>query len=341
MSNPFPISPQQAQISSLNVSSELISVNPSALIILFEINVGELGFNTGDISQTEVSLGINTIFRFHNNVNITTNSLFWQGNEYIAAPINAEGFETNVKGSPVTPKLSITVSDEGIPQLSILKQRIRQLGDITGAKITRIRTFARFLDSTNFLNQIPPQNFNPDPTQELPRDIYYIDRLALENKNYVEYELSPLYEVEGVKLPGRIISENSCPWFYRGEGCLYEYANRKTFVHGNGTLPISAPPVADIFNEKFSDLLTGTSFNDKGAYNIGQSYNMGDFVHILARGIRYYFVSKTNNNNSTPPNNATWIADECSKNLLGCKYRWSSISPTLPFGGFSSVNRFQ
>ena len=88
----------QAQLYAKNISSELISLSPSALIVLFEINVGDLGLNAGIISQTEVNLQQNTKFRFHNNINLINSSIFWQGNEYIAAPIDANGFETILKG---------------------------------------------------------------------------------------------------------------------------------------------------------------------------------------------------------------------------------------------------
>ncbi len=336
------IDTSQAQLYSKNISSELMSLNPSALLQLYEINVGDLGFNAGIISETEVSLGVNTIFRFHNSINLTTNSLFWQGNEYIAAPIIAQGFETSLKGSPVTPSLSISVSDEGIPQLTMLKQRIKQLGDIVGAKLTRIRTFARFIDAANFFNQIPPQNFFPDPNQELPRDIYYIDRLSNENKNSISYDLTQLFEVDGITLPGRIVSESSCGWRYRGEGCLYECSGRKSYVHGDGILPQYAPPVATALDEQLSNLITGVSYIDKGQYNPGQVYNMGEYVYLNNRGINYYFTSKVNNNDSMPPNNSGWIEDACGKKIISCHYRYGSIgSGVLMIGSFPSVNRFQ
>ena len=53
-------------------------------------------------------------------------------------------------------------------------------------------------------------------------------------------------------------------------------------------------------------------------------------------------MSKLNNNSTQPPDSSTWIADECSKILLGCKLRLNNIgSGTLPFGGYPSVNRFR
>lgn len=334
---------QQAQLSVKNVSAESFSLNPSALITLFEIDVSDLGFQMGIISETEVQLQSNTIFRFHNNTNLTTNSLFWQGNEFIAAPIQATDFEINIKGNTPTPKLSLSVSDEGIPLMTILKQRLLQFGnDIAGAKVTRIRTYARFLDVVNFVNNTPPQNFYPDPNGEFPRDVYYIDRKSQENKNFIEYELGSLFDVEGIKLPGRIVSEDNCMFLYRGEGCLYEYSQRQDPIHQNGLLPQFAPPVANNLNEKISDLVNGVSFSDKGQFNLNQIYNKGEFVFIYNRGIKYYFVSSINGNNSTPPNEPSWLADECSKKLLGCGLRWNNVgSGTLPFGGWPSTNRFK
>ena len=331
----------QAQTSLKNLTAELFSLNPSAIITMFEINLEDILFNQGLVTQSEIDQEKLTVFRFHNSINLTSNSIFWQGKQYIAAPIHAEGFETSLKGSTPTPKLSMSVSDEGIPLLAQLKDRLVQMGDIVGAKVTRIRTFSRFLDASNFVEGIPPKNFYPDPNSELPRDIYYIDRKSQENKNTIEYELAPIFETEGIKLPGRMVVANTCTANYRGESCLYEYSSRKNLTtHGDGTLPSLAPPVANEHNEEFSLLMTGIPFSDMGEYNLDQVYKKGDFVYIEHRDIKYYFISKVNNNASQPPDTNKWIEDKCSKNLVGCRLRWSTIANgTLPFCGFPSCIR--
>lgn len=327
-----------------NVVSETFSLNPSACISLFEIDISEIGFALGIVTETDIVLKNDIIFRFHNNTNTVTRSLFWQGNEYIAAPINAQGFDMSSKGSVANPKLSITVSDEGIPYLSILKDRIYQLGgDIVGAKVTRIRTFAKFIDIDNFNDGIVPKDYSPDPNAEISRDVFYIDRKSSENKNSLEFELSPIFDLQGIKLPGRLVSANSCPFLYRGHGCLYEYISRKNSEeHEDGTLPSSAPPVANFLNEKFSVLLPGIPLVDRGLHNKGQAYNKGEYVYIEHRNIKYYFVSKMDINTNSPPDSRFWLADECSKNILGCKLRWLTIgNGTLPYGGFPSTTRFR
>ena len=338
------ITPSQAQTSIKNIVGESYSLNPSALITLYEIDVSNLGLEMGVLTSSDVVLKNNTIFRFHNNVNLTTNSIFWRGSEYIAAPIFAQGFEFNLKGANPVPKLSITVSDDGIPLLTALKIRLSQLGnDLCGAMVTRIRTYARFLDIDNFVGGIPPQNFYPDPNAELPRDVYYIDKKSSETKTYIEYELAPLFEVENIKLPARLVSESSCAFFYRGQGCLYEYASRyNPAIHFNGNLPDAAPPVATYLDEQIVSLLSGKPFVDKGQYNPNMIYKMGEFVYINVNGLNYYFTSKIDQNNLPPSNADGWISDECSKTLLGCKIRYQVMkSGVLPFGAFPSVNRFE
>lgn len=332
----------EAQTSVKNVTSESFLLNPSSLITLFQVDVSDLGFNIGLISESAKQSQKNTVFRFHNNINLTRNSIFWRNEEYIAAPIQATDFEFNIKGNANIPKLTMTVSDEGIPLLSIFKQRLMEFGDIVGAKVIRIRTYARFLDAVNFIDNIPPNNFYPDPNAELPRDIYYIDRKSVENKNFIQYELASLFELDGIQLPGRLVTANNCTFLYRGGGCLYENANRISSIHEDGDLPENAPPVATIFNEKISDLIGNTTFNDKGEYNYGGTYEQGDYVYIQVKGIKYYYVSKTNNNRIAPPDSSYWIADQCSKTLLGCRLRWNNISDSsLPFGGYPSCDKFK
>ncbi len=225
----------QARNSIIGLQAEASSLTPSPIIQFFEIDIGNIGFDRGVISETEVDGETNTIFRFHNNVKLTTNDIYWRGQTYVAIPITAEGFEIKSNGTFPTPKLSLTVSDDGIPYLSVFKNRLFELaGDLVGAKVTRFRTFAKYIDAENFFDSVPPQGFAPDPNKELSRDIYFIERKSNENKNLLEFELSSIFELEDIKLPGRRVLANTCPFQYRGEGCMYEYNTRRDIVvHSN------------------------------------------------------------------------------------------------------------
>jgi lambda family phage minor tail protein L len=332
--------------------AEASLLEPSALLTLFEINIADIGFSQGVVSQTDINQETNTVFRFHNNVKLTNSSIYWQGKEFVAAPIQAEGFETNLKGTLPTPRLSLTVSDEGIPVLSQLKERIRELGDLSGAKVTRIRTFAKFIDAENFYGTTSPAGFQPDPNAEFPRDVFYIDRKSKEDKFTIEYELGSILDVGDAKLPARLVVANSCPFSYRGAGCCYEYSERRIEnehgAEGESVLPTSAPPVANENDEKFSVLLSGITLVDRGAYNQTIPYNSGDFVYITHNNLNYYFVANGVNVLTPPPNKNYWIQEACSKKIKGCELRYalggSAKGVTLgnlPYGGFSSVTRFK
>ena len=72
---------------------------------------------------------------------------------------------------------------------------------ITGSTVKRIRTSARYLDSVNF-----PGNTNPFGTpnaDELPQEIFFIDRKVSENRNAVEFELTSEIDLSGRKIPFR------------------------------------------------------------------------------------------------------------------------------------------
>lgn len=354
---------EEAHESIIKANSELFSLTPSAIVTLFEIDATDLAFNAGNIGQdTLVSGGM--IFRFHNNIKFGVTSVYWRGNEYFAAPISAEGFEISAKGTLPVPVLSITSDDEGVNALSVLKSKIRQLDDLVGAKVTRIRTFAKYLDEKNFIGVQKPQGFSPDPNVELPRDTYYIDHKAQEDKNTISFNLSSIFDVQGISLPQEIVSASRCRFQYRGCGCLYEYkANRVPAIHGEyweSTLPESAPPVANVHDEKIVDILNIPSIVVRGEWQFKSSYNKGEAVYVKKYsidsngqekdGIKYYFVSKIDNNTSAPPS-SSWIEDTCSLSIAGCRLRWKNISlgftdnndnpivGVLPYGGFPAVNK--
>ncbi len=289
--------------------------------------------------------------------------MWWQGLKYIAAPIQIEGFEVTAKGTLPRPKLSLTTSSEGIESFSVFRDLMRDLEDLVGAKVTRKRTFLKYIDKRNFYDgDVPiagplniPEDFSPDPNAEFPNDIYFIDRKSGENKLSMELELASALELEEVKLPSRILSSKRCPFTYRGEGCCYEYGSRKSSEHGDADLPAKAPPIADEKDELISEVVDG--YNPATATTVkwqaGTTYAAKKGVFITVKGINYYYVAKNAGvpANEPPPNSKYWAQDQCSKSLKGCKFRWADGAPGeegstggpfkghLPFGGFPGITR--
>jgi len=354
------------------------SLVPDAIIV--GGNKGIAGFEPipgGDRLGRRDNGGDPTVMRFHNNIKVFNSRVVWQGETYYPAPIEASGFETTTRGTLPTPSLAIaSQSEKGRDQLALLRYQILKFGDIIGAKVTRRRTFAKYLDFTNFYFgteqtdqqtrresfspniQELPQGYEPDPNAELPLDIYYIERKTSENKVIIQYQLSSVLDLEGVKIPKRTIISDRCNWQYRGPGCWYQHQEKGEELNNSIpvlqkaeltqteiTLPTRARPVATDKNEKITSIL-GNNFlfgqdNDQGQWYKSKSYTRGDYTYILKDKIKYYFVAKggtlaQSNSPSEddlkdpvpidtpPPNTIYWIADQCSKSLNGCRLRWGT-----------------
>tara|TARA_R100001086_G_scaffold151186_1_gene80422 strand:- start:299 stop:1483 length:1185 start_codon:yes stop_codon:yes gene_type:complete len=366
----------QARISTVKVRNESNKLEPSTLVELFEIDIREilLGDKLQKTLQNDPSFNINNksnnIFRFHNNVILTSannriDDIIFQGNTYVAMPIQAEGYEINSKGQAATPKLSIAVKDEGVQEFARLKKLMRDLEDLVGAKVTRIRTFVKFLDASNLFimhNKDLQAESEPDHFAFFAPDIYFVDKKSSETKTQIQLELASSINYDKVKLPQRILNSRTCPWTYRGEGCCYEYKSRATSqgfkIHDGAELPLYAPPIATEENQQFSrdelvknyDPFNAADKISTVVWKKNTAYSAGSIVFITVKNVNYYFIAKTGGvpKNVPPPNLNFWLADQCAKTLEACSLRWGENSPGdlhanrdqyLPFGGFPGVSR--
>ncbi|EPD0228112.1 phage minor tail protein L, partial [Acinetobacter baumannii] len=126
-------------------------------------------------------------------------------------PIESSGFDKTAQGTLPRPKLKI--ANVG----GLFSAMVIQMDDLVGARITRKRTFARYLDAVNFRNGNPEEN----PDQHLPDEMWLVDRKATETKDVIEWELASAFDFDGIKLPYRQVLKNSCAWRYRGPECGY------------------------------------------------------------------------------------------------------------------------
>lgn len=365
---------QEIKNASLKVNKEFFSLEPSSIISLFEIDLTNLGITNASqfvinlrnfqltLPGTKSGIFNYSVIRLHNNLKLGRNIIYWKGDAYLPAPLSTEGFEIASRGVFPKPKVQISFSDDMLDVFSLFRGTIN-FGDLIGAKFTRIRTFAKFLDRSNFYQNdgtsalspdklIIPDGFDPDPNCEFPRDIYYFDRKSSENRNSIQFELSSIIDLDRVKLPKRRVLSYICPWQYRGEGCLYEYKDRlNTDIHGT-TTPISnqsdssgvSAPVCGTEDDQviqkmalFSDLTIAA--NAPSEWGSSTEYVKGKVVFITKKDINFYFVAKSLVPiNTPPPNGQYWLADQCSKSIKGCKIRFGE-NP-LPFGGFYGVSNY-
>ena len=193
--------------------SELQSLTPSAKIELFVMELVEgLHYATGNPSS------VPTIFRFHAGTNMKTNSnIVWQNDTYERVPIVAEGFAFEGKGQ--IPRPTLTMSNLGgitrsgvaitVTDLLIIVNLTTPHNDLLNAKITRRQVLASSLDAQNFENNTNP--FGSPNNNELPQEIYFIDRKITESRNLVQFELVGDLDKQNLKLPKRQVTRNEFP----------------------------------------------------------------------------------------------------------------------------------
>lgn len=185
--------------------SALQAVAPSAVIELFQLELNA------------AQHGVNETYYFHAGVNATGSNgdIIWASNQYMRFPLEAEGFEYSGQGQLPRPKLRISNILGTITALILTLPN-----GLEGAKVTRIRTLARYIDGVNFPGGTNPYG-TPDPTAEFPREIYYIDRKVVETRDVIEFELAAVFDLIGVRAPKRQCVSNVCQWKYRGPECGY------------------------------------------------------------------------------------------------------------------------
>jgi len=186
-----------------SIFSNLQSINPSAIIELFTLTLKEgLHYATGNPDS------VTTVYRFHAGSNLDANGkIVWAGNDYLRFPIQASGFAFQ-RGKIPRPKITISNATGLMSSILVEINKITTGNDLAGAKVTRIRTLARYIDAVNFADGT---NATADPNAEFPKEIYSVDRKSTENREIVEFELAAPTDLAGERIPGRQATRNIFP----------------------------------------------------------------------------------------------------------------------------------
>ena len=201
-----------AQGSIKKLHGEAAKLEPTALIELFEVDLSdivtpdrlekrekfnELNRMAGGSLVTDPASAEISVFRFHNNIKLIKRDIWFQGNRYFPFPCKAEGFEVNSNGTAATPKITFGSRSDKSTRFAILKELIKDLDDLVGARVNRIRTFSKFLDSKNWyddsgnpLFEDIPNEIAPDEGAFFPPDVYYIDKKSYEDKTAIQFQLA-------------------------------------------------------------------------------------------------------------------------------------------------------
>ena len=289
-----------------NIHKEIFELEASTLISLYSI----------DLSNKTNS---QNFYRFHGGENGYQESIVFKGITYHYFPVRVDGFAYD-ESKPPRPKIAFDNTD------GFMSLKLEYFDNFLGYRFTRLRTFVKFLDDTNF-----PNNRNPHSTDRssFPEEEYVFNKKTIENSSTVEFELSTPLDLEVATIPARDVIYNACRWCYRSKiGCGYE-----------------GGPVAD----KKDNNLTAT--NNRNQYVEGTTYNAGDYVYLINKDDgggeelypKKYYVCKGTTTESPLSDKEKWVEDECSRSIDGCRKRFNSVhefNHGLPFGGFPGTEKF-
>ncbi|WP_186060992.1 phage minor tail protein L [Burkholderia gladioli] len=204
----------------MTITADIQQLEPGSLVELFEVDCTSIG---GDL------------LRFHGH--LQSASIWWQGNEYKAWPIQATGFEHTSDAQQPEPKLTVGNVNGTISALCVF------LADLAGAKVRRRRTLVKYLDAVNF----PGGNPTADPSEEMATELWYIEQKSSETNVQVEFTLSSALDFGGQQLPRRQIVQ-ICQIDYRGPYCGYT---------GTAYFDVNDQPVTDPALDRCSKRISG------------------------------------------------------------------------------------
>lgn len=277
--------------------------------------------------------------------------------EYIAIPITMGNSSLTSDGPQDRPSLTIAnlvslgrtitnnsdgTNDEESFDSILQDNSVTKPEDLVGTSIIYRRTFLK-----NTYRQSDVSGWSTTLPKEFPKAKYLLDRVVSETSTIVSYELTSPFDVETVKIPGRIIIGKYCPWEYQGfdlnggvsSGCTWPCTSDQTHFY-------------DIDNT-----LINTS--NVSVYNANSAYSVGDLVSTTTTHTRKdnttvsryqiwkCIVAKPSSVAANPNYNSVYWErhDVCGKTLASCKKRFQGPDEVreilLPFGGFPGTKKFK
>lgn len=303
--------------------SELQGIAPSAVIELFELQL-----NTAQH-------GVSETYRFHAGSNMNGNGeVVWNGASYLRFPVEADGFEYSGNGQLPRPKIRCSNIFGTITAILLSLP-----SGLEGAKVTRIRTLARYLDGINFAGGVNPYG-TPDPSAEFPREIYYIDRKTVETRDVVEFELAAAFDLAGVRAPKRQCISNICQWVYKSTECGYAPVSSfsGTYSRTGTTVTVTRTAHGLVAGQRiYLDFTTGAAVD--GSYQVVTAAANTFTVTTAASGATSGNVTATQWYDDQNQPVYVSSSDTCGKRLSSCQVRFGSTAE-LPFGSFPGIGTY-
>jgi lambda family phage minor tail protein L len=143
-------------------------------------------------------------------------TLTFGGQDYTPWPLEITGFKKASDGPMPRPSMKIS------NVTGFISSQLLLYNDFLGAKVSRYRTFAKYLDGQPLA----------DSGAKMV-EIYFIEQKKKESKAIVELELVTAIDIMDQDLPSRVMFNNTCMWEYRGTDCGWDVTDTTRLFDSN------------------------------------------------------------------------------------------------------------
>ncbi len=133
-----------------------------------------------------------SLYRFCNSA-VENDFVRFGGEAYAPVAFEADGWSVSGQGSIPRPSVRIESSPT-------ILAAIVSLNNLQGAEVRRIRTLRQYLDDGE----------TPDAGQQLPQDVYIVNRVVSRDITGIEFELVPILDQDGKQVPSQQCFRNVC-----------------------------------------------------------------------------------------------------------------------------------
>ena len=154
-----------------------------------------------------------TVYYFHDEK--TFENLTFNGNTYISFPVHIEGLEVRNDGPAPRPTMQIPNIESVFKDGSKLDPSPSDntsnflIEDLLSKRVTRRRTLEKYVG-------IGSTSAEASGNLEFPSVTFIIDRIVSKTALSITLELASPFDLEGMKVPSRLVTSVYCPWVYKG-----------------------------------------------------------------------------------------------------------------------------
>ena len=189
----------------------------------------------------------------------------WKTRDYDPLPVEVEGFEASTTGQLPRPTMRLA------NVLGTATGLVRAHNNLLGAKVTRWRTYARYLDN----------GLTPDQNAHLPKDVYFVDRKSEHTSKMIEWELASILDQQGAVLPARQVLRTGCTFLYRrwdSDSRDFDYTAVSCPYVGSNYYTSNDQPTSNPAEDRCSQQLTGCLLRFSGTIPMGGFPSVGRIV---------------------------------------------------------------